>query len=93
MISNNNSDDKRLKIAMKRYQMINSLVEEGIDKDLIKSMGLFEFDVMPLYIEKNINYIIIDEFTVNDQSIVLGHNKDSMNPYVTWKTDKTRSRG
>lgn len=67
--------------------------ENGIDKDLIKSLGLFEFDVMPLYVEKNINYVIIDEFTINDQSIVLGHNKDSMNPYVTWKTDKTRSQG
>ena len=74
-------------------QYLKYCKENGINKDLIKSLGLFEFDVMSLYVEKNINYVIIDEFTVNDQSIVLGHNKDSMSPYVTWKTDKTRSRG
>lgn len=68
-------------------------IESGIDAQTIKSLGLYELDVMPLYIEKNINYVIVNEFMINDQAIVLGYNKDSANPYVTWRTDKTRSRG
>lgn len=67
--------------------------KENDISSVIKALGLYELDIMPLYIEKNINYVIVNEFTINDQSIVLGYNKDSVNPYVTWRTDKTRSRG
>lgn len=74
-------------------QYLKYCKENGIDAKTIRSLGLFEIDVMPLYIEKNSGYEIIDEFQINDHAIVLGHNKESEISYVTWKTNADRSDG
>lgn len=50
-------------------------------------------DIYPLYQEFNNNYQIICENECRDQAIVLAYNKKSPQPYVTWKTTKSRKYG
>lgn len=57
------------------------------------SLGMDKVDIMDLYDESNQGYKIIQELTIDQQTIVLGHSKTNPSPYVTWETNRNRDDG
>lgn len=50
-------------------------------------------DIINLYEEKIDNYTIIDEISINDQTVILGYCKEKSYPYATWLTTPARENG
>lgn len=66
----------------------------GISAQSIKFItGLSVKDIYPLYQEKNQNYKIINDISINELAIVLAHNEKAPQPFVTWETTQARKRG
>lgn len=64
-----------------------------ITSQTISLLGLKDIDIMPLYQEQNNKYKIIAEMNCNNDTIVLGYNKNAGQPYVTWQTTRNRKYG
>lgn len=67
--------------------------QNEITSQTISLLGLKDIDIMSLYQEKNHGYEIVTEMNCNNESIVLGHNKKAVQPYVTWRTTRNRKYG
>lgn len=65
--------------------------KNDITVNTISSLGYGRVDISNLYEEKNNSYSIIQQMTVGERTIVLGHSRINPSPYVTWETNKNRS--
>lgn len=67
--------------------------KKEITSQTISLLGLKDIDIILLYQEQNNKYKIIAEMNCNNDTIVLGYNKNAVQPYVTWRTTRNRKYG
>lgn len=92
IIEENGIDGIECKDGLNKYILFCKSI--GISAQTIKSaVGHDVKDIYPLYQEKNQNYKIINDVSVNELAIVLAYNEKAPQKFVTWETTKSRKRG
>ena len=91
LISENGLEDINKQEGFQKY--LTFCKNTGVNHSILKQVGFKGMDLMSFHVEKNQGYEIKSHIDVGESTIVLGENKKSPTPYVTWKTDRNRENG